>query len=77
MNTQDATGQAIAFASDPYRTHLKENDKVICIDGKGTGGCRKGSKYVIAHVTPSGYVRVIGNENYQWAGRFRVATLSA
>ena len=44
--------------------------QVTCTLGKGTGFCRKGKKYTVADVSPSGYVRVNGNDNYYAPGRF-------
>jgi len=51
--------------------YTKNGDRVVCTDGAGTGFLRRGREYTVAHVTPTGYVRVVGSDDYYHAaGRF-------
>lgn len=58
--------------SDP-----KVGDAVVCSGGSGTGFLRRGRPYVISEVTPSGYVRVKGSDDYYHPQRFAKAAGSA
>jgi len=48
-------------------SETKAGDRVLCTGGAGTGFLRRGREYVIAQVTPSGYVRVEGSADYYHA----------
>lgn len=61
----------------PALSDPKIGDTVVCSGGSGTGFLRRGQSYVISEVTPSGYVRVKGSDDYYHPQRFCKATGSA
>ena len=54
----------------PVLSEPKVGDAVVCLGGSGTGFLRRGHPYVISDVTPSGYVRVKGSDDYYHPHRF-------